>query len=172
MQRSPSSIMSCIHVRAVVYKEFNDFLIITINRVMQGSPSPGSLHIHTRTGSQLLFDCFNIPFCNGITQRTVCLRVCRINDLRCRFGFGNGFSRFCLGWWLHSRFSNGFSELYFFFVGRVVLGLHISISLVMVTVAVIVRVLVFGLSATRQKQGRNGRGQKWFHNGAKVIALW
>ena len=149
MQRSPSSIMSCIHVRAVVDKEFNDFLIITINRVMQGSPSPGSLHIHTRTGSQLLFDCFNIPFCNGITQRTVCLRVCRINDLRCRFGFGNGFSRFCLGWWLHSRFSNGFSELYFFFVGRVVLGLHISISLVMVTVAVIVRVLVFGLSATR-----------------------
>ena len=124
--------MSCIHVRAVVDKEFNDFLIITINRIMQGSPSPGSLHIHIRTSGQLLFDRFNIPFCNGTTQRTICLWVRCFTDLRCRFGFGNGFS-----------------ELYFFFVGRVVLGLHISISLVMFTVAVIVRVLVFGLSATR-----------------------
>ena len=96
MQRSPSSIMSCIHVRAVVYKEFNDFLIITINRIMQGSPSPGSLHIHIRTSGQLLFDRFNIPFCDGTTQCMICLRVCCFTDLRCWFGFCNGFSRFYL----------------------------------------------------------------------------
>lgn len=96
MQRSPSSIMSCIHVRTVVDKEFNDFLIITINRIMQGSPSPGSLHIHIRTSGQLLFDRFNIPFCNGTTQCMICLRVCCFTDLRCWFGFCNGFSRFYL----------------------------------------------------------------------------
>ena len=60
MQRSPTKIILRIHIRTCGNKQFSDFLVTFLSRIMQRSSSFVILRIHIRSISQILFDGFDV----------------------------------------------------------------------------------------------------------------
>ena len=58
----------CIHFRTVGEEEFGDFFVTIDSCIMQRSRSIPSFLIHIRASSQVLFDCFDVPFFGSIKQ--------------------------------------------------------------------------------------------------------
>ena len=68
MQRSPTKIILRIHIRTCGNKQFNDFLLTFLSRIMQRSSSIIILRIHIRPISQIQLDGFDVSVFGGLVN--------------------------------------------------------------------------------------------------------
>ena len=81
MQRSLIILAFPVHIRALGYKEFDDFLATVYNRAKQGSPRLAAfniLHIDICTSIQASLDSFSIPFDRSVQQYAIGCRTSRV----------------------------------------------------------------------------------------------
>ena len=81
----------CIHICTIGDEKFGDFRVTIDSCIVQRSRPIRSLRIHIRASSQVLFDCFDVPFFGSIKQ---CIQFfTRLAAVLAKEigGFGSGF---------------------------------------------------------------------------------